>query len=352
MKIPRTARYAYATKKAYKFLEENGVTSLPLDPFKIAELMDIPVTPYSEISLHDGYSLEELNRIFSSEDGVTLYQDGYYYILYNDAPESIGRIRFTILHELGHIYLDHFTDFEQTALTRSQLTSREYQVLENEVNCFARNALSPLPVVMSLPQKTYLVLKKIFNISEKAAQTRLSFLKSDLYNMSNQLFSRMEARFSQHIFNMNNSHFCERCGTTQIYITPQFCLVCGQSDLIKKDNYTGVVDEMIYPGVSTNEQGKAHTCPRCQNEQTNIFGEYCIQCGAYLYNFCSITDFDYNNEEFRPCPSTLPGNARHCPSCGAETTFLGQALLEKWDKVKGKASENPFLAENNPWVRQ
>lgn len=352
MEIPIYPRYEYATKMAHEFLLENEVSALPLDPFKIADFMDITIYSYSEIENLGLATVMDLNALFSSEDGVSLFRDGRYYIFYNDMNQNIGRVRFTILHELGHIYLQHFTDFDKTALTRSELSNREYKVLEDEVNCFARNALVPVPVVLSLEEKNDSLLVSLFNISKQAAKTRLGFLKTDYNNVPLLLFEKLSSHFKSHIFRINNSYFCIQCNHITVHSNPTHCTVCGINKIEKNLNITGAETDMIYPGHQISDEGKAYVCPRCQNEETQIYGEHCIQCSLFLYNYCSLVHYDFDNNEYRPCPNPLPGNARYCPTCGAESTFLQQEVLESWQTVKNKIHEDPFVSAGLSWPRE
>ena len=63
-------------------------------------------------------------------------------------------------------------------------------------------------------------------------------------------------------------------------------------------------------------------------------GEYCKICGFTLVNFCASTIVDENEEEKSirmPCEKgkRLPSNARYCPFCGNETSFLQNKILDK-----------------------
>ena len=88
--------------------EETEVHSHPIDCFAIAEKLRYVLRPYSSLCHEeqqlalavdqDGYSRVEID-IFT---GMNVYV-----IYYNDEGRNIGRIRWTIFHEIGHIYLGH-----------------------------------------------------------------------------------------------------------------------------------------------------------------------------------------------------------------------------------------------------
>ena len=92
----------------------------------------------------DGFHMKADNLVFGGEDCI---------IYYNDA-NCKERIRFTILHEIGHIILDH---------------SEESDLSESEANFFAKYALAPPPLVGMARCEDYLDISKKFYISKEAA---------------------------------------------------------------------------------------------------------------------------------------------------------------------------------------
>ena len=64
------------------------------------------------------------------------------------------RIRFTIMHELGHIFLDH---------------SEHSELAESEANYFARYSLAPPPLIHMLGIEDYIELSERFNLSKECA---------------------------------------------------------------------------------------------------------------------------------------------------------------------------------------
>lgn len=143
VKVPAYARYEYVTRKSQQFLIENKVTRFPIDPFHLAEFNDIPVHTYSELSKLRSLSIEDIILKVGSKDGFSAFDDGIFMIFYNDVDHVAQRINFTIMHELGHFYLDHLTEFEIPP--RNLINPFKYHSLENEANCFARNVLAPAP---------------------------------------------------------------------------------------------------------------------------------------------------------------------------------------------------------------
>ena len=93
---------------------------------------------------------------------------------------------------------------------------------------------------------------------------------------------------------------------------------------------------MKYVGPKTNENGKLLECPKCGNEEIEPDGDFCKICGFPLVNYCASTVVEGEGEERSirmPCEKgkVLPSNARYCPYCGNETSFLQNKILERID---------------------
>jgi Zn-dependent peptidase ImmA (M78 family) len=344
VKIPKEPRYKLSTIKAHQFIIEHKINAFPVDPFQVAETMDITLMSYSELSRENDCSIDDIIRLFGSEDGFSLFQGGYYCVAFNDdLINSDKRLNFTILHELGHIYLNHFI-FEKTTLLRNGLSRSEYEVLEREVDCFARNVLAPSPIVNNLEFKHPGIISNIFNISLKAANTRLSLLKNDIYNASLS-YGKIEERFYRFIYKMTHTYRCNDCGIKFLSDNPHNCKLCRSKNISKSLYFTGVDNQMIYKGFTLDKNGRAIICPKCENEELYEDADNCKICNAPIINKCAETQIDYN--EFSPsCGAILDGNARYC-KCGNVSTFFQQELLKDWETerkaINGIEEKNTFL---------
>ncbi|MDD3238540.1 MAG: ImmA/IrrE family metallo-endopeptidase [Lachnospira sp.] len=117
--------------------EECEVVSYPIDCFAIAKKLYYVLRPYSSLSPDeyqkalsidpDGYSTVEKNP----DTGMNEYV-----IYYNDSVNE-GRMRWTIFHEIGHIYLGHHDhpDNSQTVIE------------EAEADFFAKYTIAPPPLI-------------------------------------------------------------------------------------------------------------------------------------------------------------------------------------------------------------
>lgn len=97
------------------------LTCVPVNGFELATKMGIKIIPYSAIPIEKRYLLFK-----KSQDGFCVEKTfGEWYIYYNDEMDY-GRINNTIMHEIGHIVLDHSEDSE---------------LAEKEVRFFAKYAM-------------------------------------------------------------------------------------------------------------------------------------------------------------------------------------------------------------------
>ena len=88
-----------------------------------------------------------------SEDGFSIRSGSKWYIFYND-DKQFGRINNTMLHEIGHIVLDHTEDSE---------------LAEKEVKFFAKYALVPPVLVHKLKLTSPEKISETFDVSYEAA---------------------------------------------------------------------------------------------------------------------------------------------------------------------------------------
>ena len=92
-----------------------------------------------------------------------------WYIYYNDEMDY-GRINNTIMHEIGHIVLDHSEDSE---------------LAEKEVRFFAKYALVPPVLVHKLKLNDPYDISDVFDVSFEAACYALSYYRKWLQYGSN-----------------------------------------------------------------------------------------------------------------------------------------------------------------------
>ncbi len=125
-------------KKEVLFMfEECEINTYPIDCFTIADRLYYQLRPYSSLPMvkrlkalafdMDGYSRVEVNPKTGMNE---------YVIYYNDHTNQ-GRMRWTILHEIGHVYLGHHDNPDDS------LSAFE----EAEANFFAKYSIAPPPLI-------------------------------------------------------------------------------------------------------------------------------------------------------------------------------------------------------------
>lgn len=150
-------RYEEIKKIITDLFVECKISCIPISAFEIATKLGIKITPYSSIPDKKRYLL-----LKKSEDGFSIEKnEGDWYIFYND-EKGYGRINNTIIHEIGHIVLDH---------------SEESQLAEKEVNFFAKYALAPPVLIHKLKINNPEDISYKFKISCEAANYALTYYK-------------------------------------------------------------------------------------------------------------------------------------------------------------------------------
>lgn len=139
-------KYKNARNASWQCLIDFRVSKLPVKVSLIASSAGIPFVPFSRSEdVLKSLALENLLK----NDGFTIYHNEMgYLIFYNDA-NSPQRIRFTIAHELGHIFLGHpFQPAENCLFTSiNREAEPNDDPLEIEANIFSRDLLAPACVL-------------------------------------------------------------------------------------------------------------------------------------------------------------------------------------------------------------
>lgn len=123
---------------------EYGISCVPISGFELAHKMGIKVILYSAIAPSKRWLL-----LKKSEDGFSVERtNGQWYISYNDEKDYC-RVNHAIMHEIGHIILDHTEDRE---------------LAKKEVKFFAKYALAPPILIHKLQLADSKSISQIFEI--------------------------------------------------------------------------------------------------------------------------------------------------------------------------------------------
>jgi len=154
-------RYEEIKKIVVSLFTELNLDDVPIDCFKICNLLEIKLVKYSDVS----EKTRKACKAFS-KDGfcMEIEKNGqrFFYIYYDDSMYD-RRIRFTIMHEIGHIVLEH---------------TEHSDLAESEANFFAKYALAPPPLVHKYKPEDYYELANIFQLSLECAMNAMKFYHS------------------------------------------------------------------------------------------------------------------------------------------------------------------------------
>lgn len=151
--------YKYARDMAWQFLIDNQVSELPLK--------------LSVICRNKGHRLlldSKGSYLQANDRGATFLNDGQWQIVLNPS-DSVKVRRYTLAHELGHIYLKHSLHdgkFGRSfGIQRIPKTPEEYQAER-----FAIDILAPACVLWGLNLHTAEDISEMCNISMQSAKIR------------------------------------------------------------------------------------------------------------------------------------------------------------------------------------
>lgn len=152
MRLP-SHRYEQIKLRVVALFAMVGERSIPIDPFAIAGKLGVHVVAYGSL---DGVG--KVACLKRSKSGFKLFLkalDGTsaWYIYYNET-KPWGHVRFTILHEIGHIVLEHL---------------QESDVAEAEANFFAKYAIAPPVLVNLIRPNDYMDIAEAFELSNEGA---------------------------------------------------------------------------------------------------------------------------------------------------------------------------------------
>lgn len=129
----------------------------PLEPFEIADVLGVHVAIHTE-------GLPATAQRFSTSDGYTepvAAQHGWKFRVHISGSTPAIRQRFTLMHELAHVWLDHL---------RADATLTDERA-EGEANFLANYLLAPdILVVMWAPELTISAIAQVFHMSDEAAE--------------------------------------------------------------------------------------------------------------------------------------------------------------------------------------
>lgn len=139
---------------ALQCLAYNKISELPVSLTTIARNSSVKIIKNSDA-----------NELQPDESGISLLIGTEYFIVYDDV-QSKERCRFTIAHELGHIFLGHLS----TNIKEARAAVSKRRIIEQEADLFASRLLAPACVLWGLGLKTPAQISKFCGLSYTASK--------------------------------------------------------------------------------------------------------------------------------------------------------------------------------------
>lgn len=162
---------------AHRFIYEYGIHWLPVNPEDIIDANPNWQLKYvSQLAYETGQSEQYiLDHVMRSQDGLSIYDvkaDRYDIII--NAAENIppGRVLWTKMHEIGHIYLGHLKQNHLTEIKKDELPPNVYVQMEFEADMFAGEVLASKWLMRNLEIYDEHDITFICGISDEAARNR------------------------------------------------------------------------------------------------------------------------------------------------------------------------------------
>ncbi|WP_284641217.1 ImmA/IrrE family metallo-endopeptidase [Paenibacillus silviterrae] len=316
-KIPMVPRRQFAKQGALVFMERFGIDSLPVNPFVYYKKNNWLLFKLSEAELLYG-ATDPLRLRATKADAVTVWNGKQYLTIYDDtAGYSSERIRWTLAHEIGHIFLNHLFDYELTSINRGGLTQYQYRTLENEADLFAQELLAPSYVLSKLGATLAADIEFICKISRQAAKYRAQELVRFQRNVDDFGHTFYEKNFAPYFKEVNY------CSNIPVPLPNRH--IHKVSAEVKYMN-------VKFMNFQSDSNGRFKMCPRCGHNKFSEKASYCKMCGLFLYNDCqNQLDMPRSN-----CGEINPPDARYCEACGSETYMSKMGLLKTWREMEAE----------------
>ena len=151
------SNYKTARDKAWKILIDCKVDKLPVSTAALCE--------------HYGWVLADYQEGKAAIDllGLSSLTDHFTYIFYSSGL-PVGRQRFTVAHEIGHLALGHVGQGRVTTINREPNPKDSQE--ETQANQFAARLLAPACVLHELGATTPEAIQQVCGLSRQAAGFR------------------------------------------------------------------------------------------------------------------------------------------------------------------------------------
>ena len=149
IKLPKKVYTIIETAVSDLFIKLQ-ISSYPIDPFDIIRKLGFILRKYSELSLYEQIRLRSKDLDATSCFDPELQT----YVICYDDTKYIRRIRFTLMHEVGHIILGH---------------KEESELAKRMANYFAAYSLAPSPIIGAYDCQAASELAELFVVTDECA---------------------------------------------------------------------------------------------------------------------------------------------------------------------------------------
>lgn len=215
---------------AFSIYEECNITRLPFDCFNVLKILGYESKKYSNLKDNKLNACMELSPDACTIGGAIYYND----------KKSKRRIRFSLMHELGHIKLN--TD------------------LESEANLFAGYMLAPAMAIHYSRLTNIREISNLFDISLESAKYAKEFYEKWFYSVKKYGMTDMDKRMYTHFYDINLNKFifkeepCVYCGSITHNSNKPICKECdkplsGYSIFDKNYDFLAAENHWLYGGL-------------------------------------------------------------------------------------------------------
>lgn len=133
---------------------------------------DLPINPLKLIQ--DLYKVDLFYEDLCGEEGYTFFNPANNkYRIFIDNNYRVSRRNFTIAHEVGHIVLGHFLNFD---LSNPEI----HKMLDKHANAFASALLMPTHILKKFDCLSANYIANAFNVSIEALSIRTNYVKINI----------------------------------------------------------------------------------------------------------------------------------------------------------------------------
>lgn len=216
--------YNYIRKIASEVIIECNVKCFPIDCFDIVKHYGYKIYSYSDLQTKN----KELYNMCLSYSEDAFRSGSMRLIAYNDRKPKT-RIRFSLMHELGHHVLKHKNDTSEN---------------ENEANFFANNILAPRLAIYYAKIKSDDEAAKLFNISSSVVRYAASDFSKWCNDICHTGMHDYDRKLYSHFYNEEYGGFvysikkCECCNANIYNSDSRYCVGGCRLPEIPPQRYT------------------------------------------------------------------------------------------------------------------